>query len=156
MNVKTYFRNESVVTKKHYAFRYAHRFNAVVSNATNSRSETVSSSFQLVYHALQLVAYTALGILIMRLKLFLTPHMCVMASLICSRQVRRGSRGSCCANVTAFVVEGPGDNTEFPRVLEVIIIEALHGLVLIIPAKPKLILFCLLTSGIVLDNKSVQ
>lgn len=44
-------------------------------------------SLQLVYHALQLLAYTALGVLIMRLKLFLTPHMCVMASLICSRQV---------------------------------------------------------------------
>uniref|UniRef100_A0A8C4L3F2 Dpy-19 like C-mannosyltransferase 1 n=1 Tax=Equus asinus asinus TaxID=83772 RepID=A0A8C4L3F2_EQUAS len=43
--------------------------------------------FLLVYHALQLLAYTALGILIMRLKLFLTPHMCVMASLICSRQL---------------------------------------------------------------------
>uniref|UniRef100_A0A6I8PBX2 Dpy-19 like C-mannosyltransferase 1 n=1 Tax=Ornithorhynchus anatinus TaxID=9258 RepID=A0A6I8PBX2_ORNAN len=42
---------------------------------------------ELVYHALQLLAYTALGILIMRLKLFLTPHMCLMASLICSRQL---------------------------------------------------------------------
>ncbi|KAH0506016.1 putative C-mannosyltransferase DPY19L1 [Microtus ochrogaster] len=42
---------------------------------------------KLVYHALQLLAYTALGVLIMRLKLFLTPHMCVMASLICSRQL---------------------------------------------------------------------
>ncbi|XP_036285776.1 probable C-mannosyltransferase DPY19L1 isoform X3 [Pipistrellus kuhlii] len=42
---------------------------------------------ELAYHALQLVAYTALGVLIMRLKLFLTPHMCVMASLICSRQL---------------------------------------------------------------------
>uniref|UniRef100_A0A8C5P4E2 Dpy-19 like C-mannosyltransferase 1 n=1 Tax=Jaculus jaculus TaxID=51337 RepID=A0A8C5P4E2_JACJA len=42
---------------------------------------------ELVYHALQLLAYTALGILIMRLKLFLTPHMCVMASLICSKQL---------------------------------------------------------------------
>ncbi|XP_075822624.1 protein C-mannosyl-transferase DPY19L1 isoform X2 [Microtus pennsylvanicus] len=42
---------------------------------------------ELVYHALQLLAYTALGVLIMRLKLFLTPHMCVMASLICSRQL---------------------------------------------------------------------
>ncbi|XP_045142214.1 probable C-mannosyltransferase DPY19L1 [Echinops telfairi] len=45
------------------------------------------SPVQLVYHALQLIAYAALGILIMRLKLFLTPHMCVMASLICSRQL---------------------------------------------------------------------
>ncbi|KAM5157170.1 protein C-mannosyl-transferase DPY19L1 [Mantella aurantiaca] len=42
---------------------------------------------QLFYHALQLVAFAVLAILIMRLKLFLTPHMCVMASLICSRQL---------------------------------------------------------------------
>uniref|UniRef100_A0A4X1W8D8 Dpy-19 like C-mannosyltransferase 1 n=2 Tax=Sus scrofa TaxID=9823 RepID=A0A4X1W8D8_PIG len=47
----------------------------------------IFSFFQLVYHALQLLAYTVLGVLIMRLKLFLTPHMCVMASLICSRQL---------------------------------------------------------------------
>ncbi|XP_053875296.1 probable C-mannosyltransferase DPY19L1 [Malaclemys terrapin pileata] len=42
---------------------------------------------ELVYHALQLLAYTVLGILIMRLKLFLTPHLCVMASLVCSKQL---------------------------------------------------------------------
>uniref|UniRef100_A0A2K5IIZ5 Dpy-19 like 2 n=1 Tax=Colobus angolensis palliatus TaxID=336983 RepID=A0A2K5IIZ5_COLAP len=41
----------------------------------------------LVFHTLQLLAFTALAILIMRLKLFLTPHMCVMASLLCSRQL---------------------------------------------------------------------
>uniref|UniRef100_A0A8C5W9X4 Dpy-19 like C-mannosyltransferase 1 n=1 Tax=Leptobrachium leishanense TaxID=445787 RepID=A0A8C5W9X4_9ANUR len=41
----------------------------------------------LVYHALQLVAFAVLAILIMRLKLFLTPHMCVMASLLCSKQL---------------------------------------------------------------------
>ncbi|KAM9308244.1 protein C-mannosyl-transferase DPY19L1 [Gastrophryne carolinensis] len=44
-----------------------------------------SISGELVYHALQLVAFSVLAILIMRLKLFLTPHMCVMASLICSK-----------------------------------------------------------------------
>uniref|UniRef100_A0AAQ6APR8 Dpy-19-like 1, like (H. sapiens) n=1 Tax=Amphiprion ocellaris TaxID=80972 RepID=A0AAQ6APR8_AMPOC len=42
---------------------------------------------KLVYHSLQLVAFAVLAILIMRLKLFLTPHMCIMASLICSRQL---------------------------------------------------------------------
>ncbi|TKS82674.1 putative C-mannosyltransferase DPY19L1 [Collichthys lucidus] len=36
---------------------------------------------------LQLVAFTVLAVLIMRLKLFLTPHMCIMASLICSKQL---------------------------------------------------------------------
>ncbi|KAL6031881.1 hypothetical protein STEG23_025554 [Scotinomys teguina] len=42
---------------------------------------------ELIFHTLQLLAFTALAILIMRLKLFLTPHMCLMASLICSRQL---------------------------------------------------------------------
>ncbi|XP_060905380.1 probable C-mannosyltransferase DPY19L1 [Labrus mixtus] len=41
----------------------------------------------MVYHSLQLVAFTVLAVLIMRLKLFLTPHMCIMASLICSKQL---------------------------------------------------------------------
>ncbi|XP_012890587.1 PREDICTED: probable C-mannosyltransferase DPY19L2 [Dipodomys ordii] len=42
---------------------------------------------ELVFHTLQLLAFTALAILIMRLKLFLTPHMCVMASLMCSKRL---------------------------------------------------------------------
>ncbi|KAG8512264.1 putative C-mannosyltransferase DPY19L2, partial [Galemys pyrenaicus] len=41
----------------------------------------------LIFHTLQLLAFTALAVLIMRLKLFLTPHMCLMASLICSRRL---------------------------------------------------------------------
>uniref|UniRef100_A0A4W5LK99 Dpy-19-like 1, like (H. sapiens) n=1 Tax=Hucho hucho TaxID=62062 RepID=A0A4W5LK99_9TELE len=36
---------------------------------------------------LQLIAFAVLAMLIMRLKLFLTPHMCIMASLICSKQL---------------------------------------------------------------------
>uniref|UniRef100_A0A8C1URP7 Dpy-19-like 1, like (H. sapiens) n=1 Tax=Cyprinus carpio TaxID=7962 RepID=A0A8C1URP7_CYPCA len=42
---------------------------------------------RLVYHSLQLVAFAVLAVLIMRLKLFLTPHMCIMSCLICSRQL---------------------------------------------------------------------
>ncbi|XP_034554591.1 dpy-19-like 1, like [Notolabrus celidotus] len=42
---------------------------------------------EMVYHSLQLVAFAVLAVLIMRLKLFLTPHMCIMASLICSKQL---------------------------------------------------------------------
>ncbi|KFO26353.1 Protein dpy-19 like protein 2, partial [Fukomys damarensis] len=50
-------------------------------------SEILGVSDHLVFHTLQLLAFAALAILILRLKLFLTPHMCVMASLICSRRL---------------------------------------------------------------------
>ncbi|EHB17681.1 dpy-19-like protein 2 [Heterocephalus glaber] len=49
--------------------------------------ETYFMEQALVFHALQLLAFAALAILILRLKLFLTPHMCVMASLICSQRL---------------------------------------------------------------------
>uniref|UniRef100_A0A8C0GF36 Dpy-19 like C-mannosyltransferase 1 n=1 Tax=Chelonoidis abingdonii TaxID=106734 RepID=A0A8C0GF36_CHEAB len=63
-------------------------FGVITMKVSDSFSELTSSSFGgLVYHALQLLAYTVLGILIMRLKLFLTPHLCVMASLLCSKQL---------------------------------------------------------------------
>ncbi|XP_042329167.1 probable C-mannosyltransferase DPY19L1 [Sceloporus undulatus] len=42
---------------------------------------------EMAYHAIQLIFFASLAILIMRLKLFLTPHMCIMASLICSKQL---------------------------------------------------------------------
>ncbi|CAB1426416.1 unnamed protein product [Pleuronectes platessa] len=47
----------------------------------------IAAKGELVYHSLQLLAFGVLAVLIMRLKLFLTPHMCIMASLICSKQV---------------------------------------------------------------------
>ncbi|XP_030250411.1 dpy-19-like 1, like [Sparus aurata] len=57
---------------------------ADVDEAAGSES---SGKGELVYHSLQLVAFTVLAVLIMRLKLFLTPHMCIMASLVCSKQL---------------------------------------------------------------------
>ncbi|XP_061099437.1 dpy-19-like 1, like isoform X1 [Conger conger] len=52
-----------------------------------SEQTALFANGELVYHSLQLVAFAGLAVLIMRLKLFLTPQMCVMASLVCSRQL---------------------------------------------------------------------
>uniref|UniRef100_A0A674DAM2 Dpy-19-like 1, like (H. sapiens) n=1 Tax=Salmo trutta TaxID=8032 RepID=A0A674DAM2_SALTR len=46
-----------------------------------------TSIIPMVYHSLQLVAFAVLAILVMRIKLFLAPLMCLMASLICFRQL---------------------------------------------------------------------
>ncbi|XP_053116675.1 probable C-mannosyltransferase DPY19L1 isoform X2 [Hemicordylus capensis] len=51
------------------------------------RQENPFNHGEIVYHALQLIFFAILAILIMRLKLFLTPHMCIMTSLICSKQL---------------------------------------------------------------------
>ncbi|XP_006887658.1 PREDICTED: probable C-mannosyltransferase DPY19L2-like [Elephantulus edwardii] len=59
---------------------------SVLSANTYQRKQLLENG-ELVFHTLQLLAFTALAILIMRLKLFLTPHMCIMASLICSRRL---------------------------------------------------------------------
>ncbi|XP_033921227.1 protein C-mannosyl-transferase DPY19L1 [Melopsittacus undulatus] len=58
-----------------------------LSQAGQCEREEHFNQGELVYHALQLLAYSVLAILIMRLKLFLTPHLCVMASLVCSKQL---------------------------------------------------------------------
>ncbi|XP_065521875.1 protein C-mannosyl-transferase DPY19L1 isoform X2 [Lathamus discolor] len=58
-----------------------------LSQASQCEREERFNQGELVYHALQLLAYSVLAILIMRLKLFLTPHLCVMASLVCSKQL---------------------------------------------------------------------
>ncbi|XP_008259852.2 LOW QUALITY PROTEIN: probable C-mannosyltransferase DPY19L2 [Oryctolagus cuniculus] len=58
----------------------------VLSTNTYLRKQLLEHG-ELIFHALQLLAFTGLAILIMRLKLFLTPHMCIMASLLCSRRL---------------------------------------------------------------------
>lgn len=59
---------------------------------------------ELVYHSLQLVAFAVLAILIMRLKLFLTPHMCIMASLVCSKQLFGWFREKSKQHMAVFLV----------------------------------------------------
>ncbi|XP_032339616.1 probable C-mannosyltransferase DPY19L2 isoform X2 [Camelus ferus] len=58
----------------------------VLSTNTYLRKQLLEHG-ELIFHTLQFFAFSSLAILIMRLKLFLTPHMCVMASLICSRRL---------------------------------------------------------------------
>ncbi|XP_029110049.1 dpy-19-like 1, like isoform X1 [Scleropages formosus] len=53
----------------------------------DSTELVTSANGELVFHTLQLMAFAVLAVLIMRLKLFLTPQMCLMGSLICSRQL---------------------------------------------------------------------
>jgi len=48
---------------------------------------SVCLSLQLMYHVFQCVLFTLLAVIIMRLKLFWTPHMCLLTSLLASRQV---------------------------------------------------------------------
>ncbi|KAM3822701.1 protein C-mannosyl-transferase DPY19L1 isoform 2-T2 [Vipera latastei] len=70
----------SVIVVK--AFQYV-----MLKKKSSERQEYYFNQGEIVYHALQLLFFTILAILIMRLKLFLTPHMCIMASLICSKQL---------------------------------------------------------------------
>ncbi|XP_066485283.1 protein C-mannosyl-transferase DPY19L1-like [Tiliqua scincoides] len=59
----------------------------VHSEESTEKQEDPFNHGEIVYHAIQLVFFMALAILIMRLKLFLTPHMCIMASLVFSKQL---------------------------------------------------------------------
>ncbi|XP_028904498.1 probable C-mannosyltransferase DPY19L1 isoform X2 [Ornithorhynchus anatinus] len=53
---------------------------------TNLRKQRFDNG-ELIFHALQFLAYAVISVFIMKMKLFLTPHMCIMASLICSKQL---------------------------------------------------------------------
>ncbi|XP_053571749.1 probable C-mannosyltransferase DPY19L1 [Bombina bombina] len=77
----------SIRTLKDLVQASKHRTHVARGHKNESFQRDNSNNGELVYHALQLIAYAVLAILIMRLKLFLTPHMCIMASLICSKQL---------------------------------------------------------------------
>ncbi|XP_025767381.1 dpy-19-like 1, like isoform X2 [Oreochromis niloticus] len=69
------------------SLRHGEKTLAKTEDADEAAGSEIAAKGELVYHSLQLMAFAVLAILIMRLKLFLTPHMCIMASLICSRQL---------------------------------------------------------------------
>ncbi|XP_059027531.1 probable C-mannosyltransferase DPY19L2 isoform X2 [Mustela lutreola] len=76
-----------VMTITYFIFKKAYRDVLCVLSANTYLRKQLLEHGELIFHTLQLLAFTVLAILIMRLKLFLTPHMCVMASLICSRRL---------------------------------------------------------------------
>ncbi|KAG3278130.1 dpy-19 like 1 [Ictidomys tridecemlineatus] len=76
-----------VLVITYFIFKKAYRdILCVLSTNTYLRKQLLERG-ELVFHTLQLMAFTSLAVLIMRLKLFLTPHMCIMASLICNRRL---------------------------------------------------------------------
>ncbi|XP_059875769.1 probable C-mannosyltransferase DPY19L2 [Delphinus delphis] len=76
-----------VIAITYFIFKKAFRDILRVLSANTYLRKHLLERGELIFHILQLFAFASLAILIMRLKLFLTPHMCVMASLICSRRL---------------------------------------------------------------------
>nr|XP_025146974.1 probable C-mannosyltransferase DPY19L2 isoform X4 [Bubalus bubalis] len=77
----------TIVVITYFIFKKAFRDILCVLCANTYLRKQLLEHGEIIFHTLQLFAFTPLAILIMRLKLFLTPHMCVMASLICSRRL---------------------------------------------------------------------
>lgn len=76
-----------------------------------------------IYTVLQTAAYAVLAVLIMRLKLFLTPHLCILTSLLASPMVGRlfrskeVHRGVLVALLAAMAFQGTANITEQRKIM---------------------------------------
>uniref|UniRef100_A0A915L3G7 C-mannosyltransferase dpy-19 n=1 Tax=Romanomermis culicivorax TaxID=13658 RepID=A0A915L3G7_ROMCU len=71
---------------------------------------------EILYNTIQLVVFTMMAVIIMRLKLFFTPHLCILASLLASKELfnaifggalKRGVQNALCILLLALMaVEG--------------------------------------------------
>uniref|UniRef100_A0A914UJ24 Uncharacterized protein n=1 Tax=Plectus sambesii TaxID=2011161 RepID=A0A914UJ24_9BILA len=61
---------------------------------TSSPIARVKPHSELVYNVVQLACFTVMAVLIMRLKLFWTPHLCVVAAMLANRQLIESALGS--------------------------------------------------------------
>jgi len=75
-------------------------------------SLTVFSPLQVVYNILQMIAFIFMAVIIMRLKLFATPQICLVISLLASREVRVAYSQS---NIPGFLVAHVKTDMKHPK-----------------------------------------
>ncbi|BFZ02138.1 hypothetical protein BsWGS_05177 [Bradybaena similaris] len=56
-------------------------------NSAVWKTETCKHDAELVYHTFQMLAFTGMAVMVMRLKLFWTPHLCLYSSLLASPKI---------------------------------------------------------------------
>lgn len=74
------------------------------SNKKNVKVETTAIEAAYVYHALQCLCFSGMAILLMRLKLFLTPQMSILAGLLTNTKVFRKLSGNHRVSMTYILI----------------------------------------------------